>query len=293
MVGGKVDDVEKVVIDFSTVKKDLKKIIDDYTYGYDHKLWIIRDFSNVKITAEKDYRSYYEKSSAASLVTGPDKPRIILETPKLTLNLPFDAIRFIDDARDHSISEIGWSIGRYVQSELQKVHPEGQIEVECHNNIDRHQLVSGDNPGSYFTYVHGLKDSTSYGCQNNSHGHLSFIQLLKNSPGDFQQADAEVLALQQKIAMELDGTIFIRKENLFNLWKSDVVSIRYETPKRGLFVAEYQRAGNKLKILETETTIEYLGEYIKSLYGEQMKAIGVQYFLVSEGLSKGAFVHLH
>ena len=290
LVAGKVNEIEKVVVDFFTVKKDLKKIIDDYTYGYDHKLWIIKGYSKVEIVADPDYRSYYDQSKPA--IVGPNKPRIVLKTPKLTLELPFDAIRFIDNARDHSIHEIGWSFQQYVQTELQKVHPESKIEVECYNNIDRHQLIASDNPGSYFTYVHGLKDSTSYGCQNNSHGHLSFIQLLKASPGELQYGDAELLALQQKIATELDGTIFIRRENLFNLHKQDVVSIRYETPKRGLFIAEYQRAGNKLKILETETTIEYLADYIGNLYGSQMKAIGVQYFLVSEGLSKGAFLKL-
>lgn len=289
LVGGKIDKVEKVVVDFSTIKKDLKKIIDNYTYGYDHKLWVIKGYSNVEIVSDKNYRTLYDPKQYYD-VLGAKKPRITLRTPSTTLNLPFDAIRFIDDARDHSISEIGWSFERYVKQELRKVHGK-DIDVQCFNNVDCHQLVSSDNPGSYFTYVHGLKDSTSYGCQNNSHGHLSFIQLLRRTPGEIQHSDAELLLLQQQIATELDRTIFIRKENISDETKSSI-TIQYETVQRGLFIAQYQKASNKIKVLKTETTIEYLAKYIGDQYGSQMKAINIECFLVSEGLSKGAFFKL-
>jgi 6-pyruvoyl-tetrahydropterin synthase len=266
LVTGEVDPNEGVVIDFSSIKKQLKALIDDQGIqkGFDHKLWILDGVS--KVDQVPDFKN----------------DRIQLKTPSVELDLPLDAIKNFK-ASGYANRYIGRSFEAYLEHELGNKYP--GIQVTCENST-RCQTMNGQRSClGMFRYVHGLKNSTSFGCQNNSHGHLSFFQLDRPTCNSAQE-----LELMELISKELDDTIFIMRENISKDTKK-YLSIEYTTG-RGLFRATYHRDRNKLVILETETTIEYLMDYVLGKWHKELKATGACGIFVSEGLSKGAYVTL-
>lgn len=263
VVTGSVDETEKVVVDFSTIKKDLKKLIDRhvddaYSNGFDHKVWFIEGYSQGTCTLIDRY--YHIATDACTLVLPIDAVKIIT---------PIDGLE-----PTYSIEYIQKAFEQYLTEELIKIYPLVEVEVECFNNIDTHK-INKTQIDFMFTYSHGLKDSTSYGCQNIAHGHLSFIQSEKSD------VPVEHIRKMQQVASDLGGAVFINRENI--VFQDDsVIQIQYTT-ERGEFFASYKTTENKLIVLDTETTIEYLAEYVKNTYN-------VTGFYISEGLSKGCVV---
>lgn len=254
IISGEVDSTEKVVVDFSTIKKDVKTAIDFhgcdiYANGFDHKIWFIEGYSNATITNNVDSVSF--------------------DSVAFTGTVPADAVRFIahpetsELSPDYSLEYIGQALATHVYNELISKYPNIDLKVECRNTVNTHTM--SDMPLSLFTYSHGLKDSTSYGCQNLFHGHLSYLQY----------KDEMITA---EVAADLNNTVFINPENVVhdNQW---MVAIEYTTP-RGLFKATYNKDQNKVVILKTESTVEFLAEYVRDKYG-------ITDFYISEGLSKG------
>lgn len=259
LVSGEVDPVEQVVVDFSAVKKQIKAIIDDREIGFDHKLWFIKGYSNGTLTHTSDGQA-----------------KII--TPTTILTTPMNAIKVIPDGI-YATDSIGRHLGELVERELSKLHPSVNIRVECMNNTDAHFPTHNHN-AAFFRYAHGLKESTSWGCKNIAHGHLSYLQLLPTN-------DA-TNALTENMAKELDDTIFVYHDNIVD--ETDVhLSIEYTTD-RGYFSAMYQKDAYKLEILDTETTVEHLVDAVASKWAMELDVLGVTHVLVSEGLSKGALV---
>lgn len=260
-VTGEIDPVEQVVVDFSAVKKQIKLIIDDKEQGVDHKLWFIRGYSAGTI----------EITDSGYTIT----------TPTTTLTVPKNAVTVIDGG-DYSVESIGLYMGEYVQTFLRKLHPNVNIEVECSNSVDVHYPTQ-ERYAPTFRYAHGLKNSTSWGCKNIAHGHLSYIQLLP--------INIETRELAAAIACDIDDTIFVFAENVTENNVDDVL-VSYNTDERGEFSARYRKDAYKLTILETETTVEHLVEYVTAKYAAELDALSVGAVLVSEGLSKGACIRL-
>lgn len=257
IVSGTVDAVEKVVVDFSTIKKDVKKAIDQhtndvFTNGFDHKLWVIEGYSNV----------VWELSEDGKVIS--------LTSPAFKGTVPVDAVRIIpvvdteELTPDYSLEYIGNAFARHVYNVLHPIYPNIDLAVTCRNTTNTHTM--SDMPLALFTYSHGLKDSTSYGCQNLFHGHLSYLQY----------HDEYVTA---EVAADLNNTVFINPENVV-FEDRDLVAIEYVTP-RGHFSATYQKNMNKIVILKTESTVEFLAEYVREKYRL------LDQFFISEGLSKG------
>lgn len=264
IVAGDVDPVEQVVVDFSTVKKDLKRIIDAKEDGFDHKLWFIEGFS-------QGFFEEYEDDAG---------PRVRITTQATFLDIPRDALK-VFEADEYTTGAIGTVIAEHVEVEMRKLYP--NIRITCLNNIKAHtptldpeDLVSAD--VDLFTYSHGLKDSTSWGCNNIAHGHLSYVQISPVTPSS--------LHLQGVIAAALDGVVFINKENVVSKDDSSI-TLNYTTG-RGKFYARYNLDTNYVRVLDTETTIEHIVEYVKDLYLKELKEVGTKFLFVSEGLSKGA-----
>lgn len=267
IVSGEMDPVEKVVVDFSTIKKDIKVIIDDKETGWDHKLWIVDGFSKVNLVD-----TYWSPEE--------NQFRVTIKTPTLELSMPRNALTVI-----HS-GDIDLELAKYVQTELAKKYPNINIGVEatCTTVAD---ICSFNNiEVSEFRYFHGLKDSTSWGCQNIAHGHLSFIQL--DAPEEAFEED--VLSLQTEIADSVSNVGFINEENVIEVGP-DFLSIGYTTG-RGEFYAKYDTTAHELIVLETETTVEYLAEFVGEMFNDQMKELGVTRMFISEGLSKGAIYYV-
>jgi 6-pyruvoyl-tetrahydropterin synthase len=256
LVSGEVDPVEQVVVDFSAVKKQIKNIIDDKEIGFDHKLWFIQGYSNGTLSQTENYYT--------------------INTPTTELRMPINAVTVVPDGI-YSIDAIGRHMGALVERELSKLHPKINIRVECLNSVDAH-FPTNARSAALFRYAHGLKESTSWGCKNIAHGHLSYVQLLPVT-------DATV-ALVETITQQLDDTIFVFRDNIIQ--ESDEWMMIGYTTERGGFEAQYKKDAYKLVVLETETTVEHLVDYVVGAFAEDFETTGVSHLLVSEGLSKGA-----
>ena len=253
IVTGETDPTEKVVVDFSTIKKDIKNIIDGEN-GFDHKLWIFPKFSNYNIPITLNKTDPYS-----------------IMTPSCHLILPVDSVAIISHVKTYSdLKAIGHAIAFMVEDNLSDKYKDIDLKITC---ILKENFVRPANTSDFnvipFRYVHGLKNSTSYGCQNLCHGHYSYIVTVGYS-------------LQFKEDFK-DNVIFINRENIINE-TNDYIEISYTTEQRGYFYGLFYKNRNVLIILDTETTIEFLAEYVKDKYSIK------EPFYISEGLSKGAYI---
>lgn len=252
IVSGDTTESESVVLDFSTAKKQIKNLIDHQEYGLDHKLWIPKELEDSYLG---DDGTFYFVSKETKFA------------------LPENAIRRID---------LSIPIYQTIEKFLKYHMPEFDFSVVLDESVP---FVFGNvmsNPG-FFRYTHGLKDSTSWGCQNISHGHMSYIYT--------EGPNAEACeALNIEIAQHLEESVFVMRSNIIKE-DGDFVLVGYRT-ERGDFAVDYNRTLYKLCILETETTIEFLVDYVARLYATKLKEAGVTKLFVSEGLLKGACVSM-
>jgi 6-pyruvoyl-tetrahydropterin synthase len=281
LVSGPVDEVEKVVVDFSTVKKELKGLLDDDQQGFDHKLWLIEGTSKVtfKVYGEgaetsDDYQTPHARSN--------DPRRVRLTMPTGTLDLPLDAVKLIakQGPTAYNLANAGVWFEQYLNKRLPATHP--GVSVVCRNSTAKHVYDPSGGAISDFRYVHGLKDSTSWGCQNIAHGHLSFLQLIGAKPDD----EAQLKKLSGLIAQELQDAVFVRQENIL-ADKNGTLQLGYGC-ERGKFSYDLDKSGNRIVILPTETTIEFLTDYVRQRWNKELAQAGCRWLFVSEGLTKGA-----
>jgi len=271
-VSGEIDPVENVVVDFSTVKKDIKHIIDAKYSGFDHKLWIIEGYS------------LYTKSEETN-----EGRNVRIETPCVIIDAPIDAYKFIkkngpypEDFKEQVAARMEIEL----VEELAIKYPNVNISISLDFDEGFWGNSRMDTPMMPFRYVHGLKDSTSWGCQNIAHGHLSYI-----AASGSNHLEAEMIC--QKIAAKLDKTIFIRSENITHV-DIDKMVLGYETA-RGKFEMTILNGTfefGSVTIIDTETTIEHLVSHIAEEYRDDLKAAGVRLLFVSEGLNKGAVAEI-
>lgn len=256
LVRGPIDEVESVVVDFSSIKKSMKALIDDKYRGLDHKLWI---------------------TSASNCIVE-NGERVSISSDYVLLNLPETNIARIDN--EYSIDGVSNSICDMLQQEFT------QLQFTCNNKVNPH-LIDSNYPFRYFKYSHSLKDSTSWGCQG-VHGHLSWFQLFTGPRwSEKHPVNFSLLDLIQK---ELDNTNFIFEENIRSI-DGKHIHTEYDTRDRGVIRASYSRSLKNV-ILQTETTIEYLVEFVVNLFYKDLKSNNVQAIALSEGLTKGAFLEL-
>ena len=258
-VTGEVIGDESVVVDFSTIKKDIKNLIDDPETGYDHKLLFFEGISQGNV------------SEVDGVVT--------IKTNHVEFVGPANAVKIAKAASPQE------ALRNHIEAGLKEKYPELNITVVVNVKMDRvHGLYEHNQ--YFFRYVHGLKSSTSWGCGNLAHGHLSFLEPIG---GD----DLGNRLLMNQIASQLDQVVFIYKENIIEQDEEKII-IGYDKTVcgRGPFKLTIDPRTCKFAILDTETTIEYLAEFVKTHWGEAMKSHGITTLLISEGLSKGALADL-
>lgn len=288
-VSGNVDPIENVVVDFSTIKKNVKNFIDDDTIGFDHKLWVINGVSNITnlvVNGEE-----IAESSLKELTETEGNTLVTVNTPMCSFVVPLNAIKIIGYDRDiekvgdYNVENAGIWMEEYLNERFG-----GEVTVECNNTEHVHTFNDKTtNPVSYFRYDHGLKNSTSFGCQNPGHGHLSFLQLESDAPVEKQ------LEVLNKITKYLDGVTFINGENVVSE-SSDCIEIKYTSSNRGEMMAKYKlnsdKYGAKYIVLETETTAEHLVDYVVEMFYNDLNEIGATGLYLSEGLSKGTYIEI-
>ena len=97
--------------------------------------------------------------------------------------------------------------------------------------------------------------------------------------------------LIDKIAQELDNTVFVWNEN-YNACV-DGPTIKYNCSRGEMYMCLCSPSANdKVTLLDTETTIENIVNYVEEKYRKQLLEVGTHTLFVSEGLSKGAVVHV-
>jgi 6-pyruvoyl-tetrahydropterin synthase len=266
MIGGEIDEVEQVVVDFSSVKSQIKEAIDSKEDGFDHKLWIIPSYSRCEIDTWQE--------------------QIIVRTPACELEMPENAVKVFSNNYVGTFQETAQrAIQHHVWQALNELHPRSNISVEC--QLTTNAFIKDPQKSFMFHYVHGLKNSTSWGCQNHSHGHLSWIEVEHDPFFDPNCTDCRrAMQTVYDIARDLDGAIFIFRENIVEQG-DDYIKIQYAT-ERGIWKAKYIISRNKLFIMDRETTIENILDWVVEQHAGTLMMGHVKRLYISEGLSKGA-----
>lgn len=262
-VTGVVDSHEQVVVDFSKLKSSIKKLIDHKTKGFDHKLWVPYDLA----TSHRDVEIYDEDGE------------IQIITPHFETVVPNDAIRYVDKRN------ICGYIESFLDNELKMIYPNVQIKTNVWVNPEPWIPPQMKNHALYFNYVHGLKNSSSWGCQNINHGHLSWVAIVDKD-------NHSVHLDWGPIKRVLDNAVFVWEENILCV-EEGYTTVRYTTLERGFFESIYGPATNIIK-LKTETTVENLALWFTQffeniLHSYDLKQQGACGIWMSEGLAKGAF----
>ena len=257
-VTGPVEEGEQVVVDFSRIKGELKRAIDDKDFGYDHKLWVMPmsfypDYCDMRISEDPEFEN-----------------GVWIDTNFFRIRVPNNAVRMIDAL------DVASDISRYLELELKRIHG---IDLKCEVELSLTGFTSRHS-AQYFTYWHGLKNSSSWGCKNIGHGHRSFVELKCSGLQDGGTA------LTRNIAKWLNGTMFIHRDNLKVISESEW-EVAYFT-ERGYFNLRFDPKMIKHIVLDKETTIENIIEYVWSRLELERNSVLIESIFISEGLQKGA-----
>lgn len=272
-VEGKVDETEQVVIDFSACKKKIKHIVDDSEFAVDHRL-IIHPESGCDIRTLGDGTTRIETDNGFE-VTGPIENDWFVKISDASY-----LIRTHEFVLPHEIHSVYLKL--YLERILlQELASLGVTRISV--QLDDVFIVPSEATIHVpFTYVHGLRNSSSYGCKNIAHGHRSFIAV---DAVDTARAEQSLRCIAEDM-----NRVLIDKQNITHVnANSEEITLEYKST-RGKF--KMTVPGDIGKVLSTETTVENLAEYIANTYRGTLLAIGARRVWVSEGLSKGAVVTL-
>jgi 6-pyruvoyl-tetrahydropterin synthase len=268
-IGGKVDPEENVVVDFSTVKKAIKNLIDDRGAGLDHKLWFVKGFSNGTIEYTNNHK-------------------VTIDTPWFRYSGSKDSVKVIEtpthEVDQAFLAEV--TSKEYLLpllTELYKI----DMTVECVS--DPRPTIPVHSVPVHFNYTHGLKHSTSWGCQNMMHGHRSFLcaEQIENNPVKQYEIDL----LLNTMAGFYHNKMFVWSEN----WFPTTQVLDYASRDRGEFYTQFKNDGavfRKIEVLNTETTIEHIVSHIATRWEDDLRRCNIKSLYVSEGQNKGAVVSL-
>ncbi len=265
-VSGSVDGTEQVVIDFSAVKKTIKELVDHRDTGFDHKLWVIPGWSDCEVET----------------IVG----NTTIRSSALEISGPGNMLRIVQ-SKEYSLEAIAAEIAKYVQAGLGQAYPGVNPEVKCRLSEVGFINAPG-NHRAYFRYSHGLRNSSSWGCQNISHGHLSWLEIEHDGHyrEDCQDCQQAMFAINQALVNQWDDAVLIDEANIVDRG-DDYISIAYTTP-RGRFFAKYRAPYVKYKVLPHETTIEHIVEAFARENAYWLERAHVAKLYISEGLAKGS-----
>lgn len=271
IISGPTTEDEQVVADFSSVKKQIKALIDHPLTGLDHKLWLCYD-SNV--TNIIDGAVFYEVWDN----------QFRLKTKKgLVINAPVDCHVLMDIPSSQTEEQpLEYYISKMLEHGL--AHHYGLFDIKVKTILSRetrYPKVDGKKATCSFRYTHGLAKSSSWGCQNIMHGHNSFILL----SGNDQANEMLLVDLTHKIAHHLHDGYLVNHDYIYNGY-----NIGYESLSRG-HMSMYC-PDQKLILLNNEPTIENIGQYVMDKFSQELVDASVSSFYISEGPTKGCLVQV-
>ncbi len=345
-LSGRLDPIENVVVDFGALKKFLKSEIDNIDYGYDHKL--IVPASLVSMSDELPLQIQVSDSEVIinngglELLRTPRNAIRVTQTQELDerlsqsvgflesmIRLEFDRNGDYFTHEGFGIDEVLYALGLELQDFLQQCvnrqYPDQNIIVEgvscdCETVKPHGQYVRNvlgphvkRTVSNYFSYTHGLKNSTSVGCKNIVHGHLSYIQLVSKKliMSELKENNEHVAELQQLcklMAQDLNCTHFVHSENVIvnehgsydaytaqgRGYFNTLIKASQEVPKpKGFAPLVSNCLFGKIEILDTESTVENLMNFVFNKYEDKLRALEVSSIYISEGLHKGSFYHIN
>lgn len=294
VVTGNIDPVEQVVVDFSTLKHDIKAIIDHPETGLDHKLWVFPE-------AWDSLEHYNEGYLSNAYGRVGRRRRLRLSNKTVSLDVPENAVALIVSPHPtetygrYSVKTAEAIVQDLVQKKLEAKYRGIKVECKLSEQPDIPHVGDGlESSTRMFRYFHGLKNSTSTPCQNVAHGHLSFVTFYYSHNTSVSKV-YEINRELDRMIRCIDRTAFFFEENRVESdISADYCAIEYTTPERGRFRAEFQLDKNRLIGLDVETTIENLLGRLSENYSDipMLKRLGVTHIAMSEGLQKGSLISL-
>lgn len=251
-------DQQNMVLDFGLVKKKLKQLIDQEV---DHKLLVPARCNAV------DFASQPGEMLSVSMKT--DKGTIALYSPEQGMALlPTDLIT-------------AQSVTAYLIELCQRVLPQNVANIEL---TLREEAI----PTAYYHYSHGLKKHDG-NCQRIAHGHRSMIEIWHQG----QRSDE----LEQAWAKRWQDIYLATEEDQCGLEQLQLAQWNAELTEQSHFAFKYQAAQGMfelampqgvVEIIETDTTVELLAEYIlQKVKAEHQLTLPVTVYAY-EGVGKGA-----
>lgn len=244
-------------------------LVDDQQNGFDHKLWWINGFSNGQIQFNSDNTVH-------------------LETQHVKVVGPSNIIRTISSTNDVVSKFVYPGQVRYVMTEFlekrlaERVGLGVSLMIELDNTSDRHPYI--DTEYHNFRFVHGNKSGEYQIDQNIAHGHYSYLAASIKLHSNKMEADL----LLRRIADQLDKKVFIWEDNVVRN-DQHCAYLTYKCSRGNMSMEVSQ---DQAVIINTETTVEHLVDYIVERWYDDFKKVGISSIWCSEGLSKGAMVNL-
>lgn len=252
---------ESMVQDFGIVKKQLKKVIDDYV---DHKLVVPADHENVRI--------HPHASDGRVLVDF-----IFANNLPVQLFCPPEAYAFVYKLEGEAALITKSSLTAYLKDVIATHLPENVHDIEI---VLREEVILTP----YYHYTHGLKKHDG-NCQRIAHGHRSKILITENG----QASDQWQAYWAKRWADVYIGThedVVGQDKLSFPLLNSTpVYCFKYEASQGEFEMAIAQQV---CELIEYDSTVECLAQYIlQETRKETSDPLTVRAF---EGVGKGAII---
>lgn len=248
---------ESMVLDFGKVKKQLKKLIDEYI---DHKLLV---------PVEHEYsRVEHDQTS--------DRVRVDFIRPdnkSIHLNCPAEAYAFV-----YSQNVTMPSVSDYLKDVIATHLPENVAGIEL--NL-RAEVINTP----FYHYTHGLKKHDG-NCQRIAHGHRSKVIVFENQQESTKWQEywakrwCDIYIGSAEDIVESGDTVFTLTEGDF----AQHHVFAYES-SQGRFELAIPKAESEM--LDTDTTVECLAQYMADEH-KRMAVKSEFKVLAYEGVGKGA-----
>lgn len=248
---GKLDNVS-MVLDFSLVKKLIKKAIDDLV---DHKLALPLLAEGLQVTTEQAQQLISFASARG----------------QINMAAPAEALAAIETAEIST-----QSLTDYLLQHIMPLMP---------SNVEKLVFTLRPEPisGFYYHYSHGLKKHDG-NCQRIAHGHRSTIQIYSDgmlSP----RLNKYWSERWQDIYLGTEEDVCQAKQLKFIQPATELdICFRYQA-QQGWF--ELTMPAEHCEVIASDTTVECLAEYIVSEL-EQLDATKAYKVVAYEGVGKGA-----
>ncbi|QJR82563.1 hypothetical protein CA267_018285 [Alteromonas pelagimontana] len=250
---------ESMIQDFGKVKKNLKRLIDDYV---DHKLAVPAEYVNADVIHNE------ENDQVEVRFTCDDERQI-------QLYCPADAYAFI-----YSDSVTMDSVGRYLREVIATHLPENVDNIELKL---RTEVI--DTP--FYHYTHGLKKHDG-NCQRIAHGHRSKIDIIIDKQPCLESQKYWAERWQDiYIGTTEDAISFSDRQGAGKVPKEDEYYCFAYEASQGYF--EIVIPKSDCEVIDTDSTVECLAKYIFTQQ-KMRSSKGSLQVVAYEGVGKGAIV---